>query len=54
MWIRFTKDMSWKPTDQMTRIYKAGQRKNVTRACAQKALNLGAGEKVSAPRRSER
>lgn len=50
MWIRFTGSMDFKPKPMMTRSYKPGDVKNVTRECAAKALALGKGVKTSNPR----
>lgn len=38
MWVRFTADFDWKPRPQVTQAYFAGQERNVTRDCAEKAV----------------
>jgi len=41
MWVRFTADFDWKPKPQVTLAFLAGQERNVTRDCAEKAVAAG-------------
>lgn len=41
MWVRFLADYDWKPRPPVTIAFKAGDVKNVTRACAAAAFGLG-------------
>ncbi|MCF6111996.1 hypothetical protein [Mesorhizobium muleiense] len=53
MWVRFTTDFDWKPTPQSTTAYKAGMVMNVTRACAEAALQASKAVKAAKTRRED-
>lgn len=44
MWMRFLADYDWKPRPPVTIAFKAGDVKNVTRACAAAASAAGKAE----------
>lgn len=46
MWVRFTADFDWKPKPQVTLAYLAGQERNVTRGCAEKAVAAGKADPI--------
>jgi hypothetical protein len=47
--IRFTADFDWKPTPRVTMAYRKGQIAFVTKACANRALELKKAEVVTLP-----
>ncbi|RVL76019.1 hypothetical protein CN135_23610 [Sinorhizobium meliloti] len=49
MWVRFLADFDWKPRPPVTIALKAGDVKNVTRACAAAAVALGKAERTERP-----
>lgn len=53
MWIKFNRDFKFIPPDNraVTLSYKAGNRYNVTRVCAERAIAENAAEESSNPRR---
>ncbi|RVQ20394.1 hypothetical protein CN096_06745 [Sinorhizobium meliloti] len=46
MWMRFLADYDWKPRPPVTIAFRAGDVKNVTRACAAAAMALGKAERT--------
>lgn len=52
-WVRFTADFDFSPKAKngwVTLAYKAGTVENVTRECAQMAIEVGKAERIQAPR----
>lgn len=45
-WVRFIADFDFKPHPQTTVAYRAGDERNVTRACAAAAVAKGAAERL--------
>lgn len=48
-WLRFTADHDDKPRSQVTVVYRAGDEKLVTTACAERAIALGRAVKIKKP-----
>lgn len=48
-WVRFSADMDFKPTPQVTIAYRAGDVKLVTTACAKRAVALGRAVRTNKP-----
>jgi hypothetical protein len=46
MWVRFTADFDFKPKPQVTLAFLAGEERNVTRDCAEKAVAAGKAVRV--------
>jgi len=53
-WLRFTSDFDFKPTARVTIACRAGDVKNVTRACAAKALARGVAVRIDPPGKAKR
>lgn len=49
-WVRFSANFNWVQPG-FTIAYKAGMALNVTRACADEAINKGVAVKIAAPRK---
>lgn len=49
-WVRFTADHDHRPTRRVIHAFKAGMERNVTRACAAHALQLGRAVRIAAPK----
>ena len=47
-WVRFVADFDFKPHPQTTVAYRAGDERNVTRACTAAAVANGAAERIKA------
>ncbi|WP_376709087.1 hypothetical protein [Pseudochrobactrum lubricantis] len=41
VWVKFTQDYDFKPKQQVTIAYRAGDEVNVTRVCSARAIALG-------------
>ncbi len=54
MWMRFLADYDWKPRPPVTIAFKAGDVKNVTRACAAAAATAGKAIKTERPENDRR
>jgi hypothetical protein len=54
VWVRFSAPMDWKPRPPVTIAFKAGDVRNVTRACAAAAIARGAAEKTERPEDASR
>ncbi len=50
MWVRFTDNFNWVQPG-FTVAYKSGMHLNVTRACADEAVERGVAVRTAAPRR---
>ncbi|RVO41360.1 hypothetical protein CN093_08850 [Sinorhizobium meliloti] len=54
MWMRFLADYDWKPRPPVTIAFRAGDVKNVTRACAAAAIAAGRAEPTERPKNDRR
>jgi hypothetical protein len=54
MWMRFLADYDWKPRPPVTIAFRAGDVKNVTRACAAAAIAAGRAEPTERPTNDRR
>lgn len=52
-WVRFTKDMTWKPRQMVSKVYRAGMVQNVTTSCAEEAFRREKAVPASNPKRKQ-
>jgi hypothetical protein len=52
-WVRFTKDMTWKPRSMVSIVFRAGMVKNVTTACAEEAYRRERAVPATNPKRKQ-
>jgi len=53
-WVRFITNFDFKPRPSITLAFKAGDVRNVTRACAAAAIERGKAEKIERPANASR
>lgn len=51
MWVRFIGDYRWKPSRQVSQVYRAGTIHNVPTRCAVEAVAKGKAVKMKKPNR---